>query len=166
MLSLCSYFVCLCYCVVCLHSHDVIVMSFWHLESLGLWPILLFNKLSVHKDLYFLMRQHTVCTVFEMQEWAEKKHKHTLTEDKAKCCLLSFGTGHFYHLQHGHLVSHRLLPPANGSSPPAHVPHKWRTERRHGDLAVAFTAGCLLKCACDGKISNTAFKHKQNSWSL
>lgn len=54
-------------------------------------PRVLFSNLSMHMNLY-------VCMSLDYR-------------GKALCCLLSFGSGHFYSMQHGHLVSSRLLHP-------------------------------------------------------
>lgn len=96
-------------------------------------PRALLSKLSVHMNLYLFTTEAKLCVV-----------SCPLVQVTFALCSMAILS-----------AADSSAFSANGSSPSAHVPHKWRTDRRHGDLAVIYTAWCLLRCARGGKISNS-----------
>lgn len=172
IVSLCSCFESLCGCFVSFCSRyeslcNLLVCLCASFDSLfgyfgRLWPIALvsnlYGPLFLDEPTYC-----TSCTVSEMQQWGKRKH-NTCWPQRRSCALVTVLWYRSLLLFAAWPSCQQQAPPscssafsANGSTPSAHVPHKWRTDRRHGDLAVVFTAWCLLRCACGGKISNSAF---------
>lgn len=102
---------------------------------------------------------------------------HLDYRDEAPCVLVSFGAGHFCHLQHGHLVSSRFLHPVLQPSQPM-AALSLLTFHRSGGLTVSMVTWQSFSqhsVCSDVPVSKNLYfaffsfdnyNHKQNDLSL